>query len=192
MPEPGSQSERAFVAPELTKLAFEQLWDSIRTCMLNVLFHRKKARIRANLQTLIEIVSTSSATIAGIGIVSLPSVRDSTWAVLAFCSALIGQLPSVFKLQDKRLEHKRLDNEYSSVLGDLLRIVHRVQAVGDLTPELHSQLQLSLEKFNFVIQKDDTDYRPGELEPLETQVSRMYPPSKDWKPQSALQLEQDV
>lgn len=181
-----SSSEEGFVNRELTSLAFDQLWDAIRTCTLNVLFHRQKARETGRLETLIQIVSMALATVAGAGIIELPSVRDSLWAVLAFCSAIAGQLPAVFKLPDKRLENKRFDNEYSSVLADLLRIVSRAKAVGGLTQELHSQLQLSLEKFNFVIQKDDTDYRPNELGPLEQQTLKMYPRSKDWKPESAL------
>lgn len=187
MPQQSSSSEEGFVNLELTALAFDQLWDSIRTCTLNQLFHRLKAREKGRLETLIQIVSMALAAIAGAGIMELPSVRDSLWAVLAFCSAIAAQLPAVFKLPDERLENKRFDSEYGSVLADLLRVVSRAKAVGGLTQELHSQLQLSLEKFNFVIQKDDTDYKAGELEPLERQTIKMYPRSKDWKPQGALQ-----
>lgn len=183
----GSRRDSVFVDRYIANLAFDDLWNTIRTCSLNVLFHRSTAREMARRETFIQIVSMLLAAAAGAGIIELPSVRDSLWAVLAFCSAIAGQLPAVFKLADKRLENKRFENEYSSILADLFRVLNRAKAVGGLTRENHEQLQLSLEKFNFVIQKDDTDYRPEEIQGLQQQVVTMYPRSSDWRPENTVQ-----
>jgi hypothetical protein len=176
--------EMDFVGPYITNLALNDLWDATRTCTLNVLFHRSKARVLNRRETFIQIISMLLAAAAGAGIIELPSTRESIWAVLAFCSAITGQLPAVFKLSDRALENKRLESEYSSILADLARVLNRAKSTGSLTRENHEQLQLALEKFNFVLQKDGTDYRPEEIRPLEQQVIKMYPKIKDWKPEN--------
>jgi hypothetical protein len=183
----GSRYESDFVTQYIGDLAFADLWNSIRTCTLNVLFHRWKAREMARRATFLEIATMLLAAIAGAGIIELPSIRDSFWAVVAFVSAITGQLPAVFKLSDRRLENKRFENEYSSILADLFRVLNRAKATGGLTRENHEQFELALEKFHFVVQKDDTDYRPEEIKPLQLQVVTSYPPSKDWKPRSTLE-----
>lgn len=182
----------SFIPAQQTRLAFDQLWSAVRTCELNVIFHRKKAKHLAKQERWLEITATLLGAIAGIGILSgIKGIHDSVWAVIAFFSGIVGQLRSVFRLPDKMLEHRRLQNDYGSVLSQLKGMVSRAQDAGGLTPEIHSQLQLTLERFRVTDERDETDYKPDETRPIEEEVGKMYPEWSLWIPQYALQLDSE-
>lgn len=176
-----------FIPAPRTVLLFDQLWDAVRTCELNSKFHRKRAKRYGIQERWLETSATMLGAIAGIGILSgLKSIPDSVWAVVAFSSGLVGQLRSVFRLPDRVLEHRRLQNDYASVLSQLTGIVFRAQDEGGLTQELHSQLQLTLERYRVTDERDETDYNPKELEPLEEEVKKLYPQEALWTPKDTV------
>ena len=155
----------------------------IRTCALNVAFHRRRAKSASKRAKTIDIIAALLAAIAGVGILSeFKGVPDTLWAVLAFFSGLVGQLRSVFGLSDMELEHRKLQNDYSSVLSTLNSLIDRAKEAGGLTQELDTQRQLILERFHFVAERDETDYKPEEIDPLQQEVNEAYPPDSLWMP----------
>jgi hypothetical protein len=102
--------------------------------------------------------------------------------VVAFFSGNVGQFRSVFGLPDRELQHRRLQNDYGSVLSSLKGVVDRAKDAGGLTFELDVQRQLTVERFHFVMERDETDYDSEELGPIQDKINRMYPASRLWMP----------
>lgn len=126
--------------------ALTDTWDAIRTCELNVTFHREKARVVSRRAKAIEVSSALLAAFAGIGILSgIKGVPDSIWAIVAFLSGIAGQLRSVFGLPELELKHRNLQNDYSSVLSSLKGMVDRSKDAGGLTFEVDTQRKLVFE-----------------------------------------------
>jgi hypothetical protein len=175
-----------------TELAFRQLWDAVRTCELNILFHRTRARRKARQTRVLDIFTTVLATVSGVGILSgIKGVPDQTWAIIAFLSGFLGQLRSILQLTEQMLENRRLDNEYSSVLSALNGILSSCQEIDALTPEINGQLRLALERFRVTNERDETEYDPDEIRSFQEQVKRMYPRERLWTPTAAVKLDRD-
>jgi hypothetical protein len=178
--------------PHQTDLAFHQLWDAVRTCELNILFHRARARNKAKQTRMLDISTTVLASIAGVGILSgITGVPSQIWAIIAFISGFLGQLRSILQLTEQMLENRRLDNEYSSVLSALNGIVSSCQEVDALTAEINGQLRLALERYRITNERDQTEYDAGELRPFQALVKGMYPDNTRWTPTSAVKSDED-
>ncbi len=118
----------SLLPPEKQYTLFADIWDVIRSCELNVLFHREKAKTISGRAKAIDVAAGLLAAVAGIGILSdIKHVPDSTWAIVAFCSGLMGQFRSVFGLPDLELQHRKLQNDYGSVLSSLKGVVDRAK-----------------------------------------------------------------
>ena len=167
---------------DIIDLAFADLWNAIRDSQLSILYHRERAEHFERQQTRLEILSVLLAVIAGGGLIEFPEFRGSTWALLAFCSAIVGQLPYVLRLMNRKIEHQRLGNDWGSVMVDLQRVLNNARSTNSLTAETHNQLLLCLEKYNFVSQRDTIDYDLPSVRAIQKTVALMYPPSEDWKP----------
>jgi hypothetical protein len=53
---------------------------------------------------------------------------------------------------------------------------------GGLTYELDVQRQLTLERFHFVMERDETDYDSKQLDAIQKKIDQMYPPIHLWMP----------
>jgi hypothetical protein len=169
--------------PERQIVAVQGMWNVVRTCELNVLFHREKAKIASRRAKAIDNLAALLAAIAGIGILAgIGNIPDSTWAIVAFCSGLAGQLRPVFGLPNLELEHRKLQNDYGSVLSSIKGVLDQAKDAGGLTYELDAQRRLTQERFNFVMERDETDYDPEELRPIQHKINQIYPADRLWLP----------
>jgi hypothetical protein len=185
--------KRSFVSANETKVTVSTMWQAIRRCELNVRFHRDKGKgIQKQIQ-LLDISSITLAAVAGVGILAgIHWVSDSVWAIIAFASGVVNQLRPIFRLSDKMLEEFTLEKQYTSLLSFLTTLMGRAQEVDGLTPELHSQFQLGIDRYNVLrLEHDQTQYTPEETKPLMEEVNRLYPPDSLWMPAYALESKKE-
>ncbi|MDX2181476.1 MAG: hypothetical protein SFV18_17915 [Bryobacteraceae bacterium] len=175
------------IAPERQVEIVLDLWDAVRTCEMNVMFHRAKAARSARMEHRIEWIGGVLVAVAGVGILAGLSVPNAFWAALAFAGGTVTQARSIFRIPDAAALHRSLKDEYSSVLSLFKGVVGRAKDAGLLTDELYFQLQLVFERYRVVRERDDTDYETEEATVLRTKVMKLYPADGLWLPPTALQ-----
>lgn len=161
-----------------------ELWEAIRVCELNVIFHRRKARQKAKLIQVLDVSSILLAAVAGIGILSgIASVPATFWAIVAFGSGVVNQLRPIFRLSDKMLEELTLENEYASLETYLQTLLNRVKDIGGLTTDVYSQIQLGSDRYRVLkLERDKTEYKASETKPILDDINLRYPKDRLWMP----------
>jgi hypothetical protein len=163
--------------------AFVRLWNAVRTCQLNVYVHKRIAAKATTSENILDSISAALAALAGIGILAaFPQVPATTWAVLAFISAIIGQGRVLFRFSEKILHHRRLQYDYSGVLSRLISVVERTKKAGYLSQEMDTQLEVVLERYQFLIEHDETDYDELKILDLQERVNAAFPVDTLWMP----------
>ncbi|MBV9081786.1 MAG: hypothetical protein JOZ62_03860 [Acidobacteriaceae bacterium] len=183
-------SETAFVSPYQTRNAMKEFWNAWCTCQMNVLYHRRRAGVFHRRIRLLDICSLSLAAVAGLGVLAgIKAIPDTVWAVIAFASGIIGQLRSIFRWPDNTQEEQALENDYISVLVLLKRFLDDAKHLNGITDDLFAhQFQRALERFNsLTLERDKTDYKNEETEPLWREVLEQFPPTDQWMPDSAIE-----